>query len=319
MAERHTIPARKGLALRVAQGPALQGGQHARHADRRPLGVQRRRRQGVHVDGALPRRHRQAHAGRRRRHGDEPGAARSSRWSRTRRRASTTPWSRPATSIGTSSSARRSTTTTARRTCGTRCARSASPPPETPCPFNLFQNTQYVPGKGIQYLPTVSKPGTVRGLPGGDGRGRGVLDLPSGHAARSTAGSRPRRTSSCCELIWKDRPSRGFFTDPAPVRSGVVPEGADVGPAGRLRRRIRLISAGCRGQSRMTVVRRELPRSRSASRPNPRTRRRIVRARALQSCPHRARRDAAQEAHVMSLAWSTTPPAPRRVVSWRPR
>ena len=28
-----------------------------------------------------------------------------------------------------------------------------------PCPFNLFQNTQYVPGKGIQYLPTVSKPG----------------------------------------------------------------------------------------------------------------------------------------------------------------
>jgi uncharacterized protein len=32
-------------------------------------------------------------------------------------------------------------------------------PPETPCPFNLFQNTQYVPGKGIQYLPTVSKPG----------------------------------------------------------------------------------------------------------------------------------------------------------------
>src|SRR5215472_8130007 len=31
--------------------------------------------------------------------------------------------------------------------------------PETPCPFNLFQNTQYVPGKGIQYLPTVSKPG----------------------------------------------------------------------------------------------------------------------------------------------------------------
>ena len=32
-------------------------------------------------------------------------------------------------------------------------------PPETPCPFNLFQNTQYVAGKGIQYLPTVSKPG----------------------------------------------------------------------------------------------------------------------------------------------------------------
>jgi uncharacterized protein YcgI (DUF1989 family) len=31
--------------------------------------------------------------------------------------------------------------------------------PETPCPFNLFQNTQYVAGTGIQYLPTVSKPG----------------------------------------------------------------------------------------------------------------------------------------------------------------
>jgi uncharacterized protein YcgI (DUF1989 family) len=31
--------------------------------------------------------------------------------------------------------------------------------PETPCPFNLFQNTRYVAGKGIQYLPTVSKPG----------------------------------------------------------------------------------------------------------------------------------------------------------------
>jgi len=31
--------------------------------------------------------------------------------------------------------------------------------PETPCPFNLFQNTQYVPGNGIQYLPTVSRPG----------------------------------------------------------------------------------------------------------------------------------------------------------------
>ena len=33
--------------------------------------------------------------------------------------------------------------------------------PETPCPFNLFQNTQYVPGKGIQYLPTVSRPGST--------------------------------------------------------------------------------------------------------------------------------------------------------------
>jgi uncharacterized protein YcgI (DUF1989 family) len=31
--------------------------------------------------------------------------------------------------------------------------------PETSCPFNLFQNTQYVAGRGIQYLPTVAKPG----------------------------------------------------------------------------------------------------------------------------------------------------------------
>ncbi len=31
--------------------------------------------------------------------------------------------------------------------------------PETPCPFNLFQNTQYVTDNGIQCLPTVSKPG----------------------------------------------------------------------------------------------------------------------------------------------------------------
>lgn len=31
--------------------------------------------------------------------------------------------------------------------------------PETPCPFNLFQNTQYHAGKGFAYLPTVSKKG----------------------------------------------------------------------------------------------------------------------------------------------------------------
>jgi hypothetical protein len=56
----------------------------------------------------------------------------------------------------------------------------------------------------------------------------------------------------------------------------------------RLRRRIRLICAGCQGQSRMTVVRRELPPSRSASRPAWWRRRRIASARALQSCPHHA-------------------------------
>ena len=32
-------------------------------------------------------------------------------------------------------------------------------PHETPAPFNIFQNTQYHPGKGIAYLPTVSKKG----------------------------------------------------------------------------------------------------------------------------------------------------------------
>src|SRR5439155_2254529 len=66
---------------------------------------------------------------------------------------------------------------------------------------------------------------------------------------------------------------------------------------GRLRRRIKLIFADCpEGQSRMTVVRQELPPSRSASRPDRETGRRIVSARALQSCPQRAGADAAQEA-----------------------
>ena len=31
--------------------------------------------------------------------------------------------------------------------------------PETPAPFNLFQNTQYTAGKGFAWLPPVSKPG----------------------------------------------------------------------------------------------------------------------------------------------------------------
>jgi hypothetical protein len=71
-------------------------------------------------------------------------------------------------------------------------------------------------------------------------------------------------------------------------------------PMRRLRRRIKLIYAGCRRQSRMTVVRRERPPSKSASRPSAKTRRRVGSARALQSCLHRARRDAAQEAHALS-------------------
>jgi len=32
-------------------------------------------------------------------------------------------------------------------------------PPELPCPFNLFQNTQYHPRRGLEFKPTVSKPG----------------------------------------------------------------------------------------------------------------------------------------------------------------
>jgi hypothetical protein len=45
----------------------------------------------------------------------------------------------------------------------------------------------------------------------------------------------------------------------------------------------------------MTLVRRELPLSRSASRPDRQTGRRIADARTLQSCPHRASADATQE------------------------
>ena len=64
----------------------------------------------------------------------------------------------------------------------------------------------------------------------------------------------------------------------------------------RLRRRIRLICAGCsEEQSRMTPLRRELPPSRGASRPDPKTGRRIASARTLQSCSHRAVADAARE------------------------
>src|SRR5207247_8322366 len=64
----------------------------------------------------------------------------------------------------------------------------------------------------------------------------------------------------------------------------------------RLRRRIRLICAGCsEEQSRMTPLRRELPPSRGASRPDPETGRRIASARTLQSCSHRAVADAARE------------------------
>src|SRR5437867_9744937 len=64
----------------------------------------------------------------------------------------------------------------------------------------------------------------------------------------------------------------------------------------RLRRRIRLICAGCsEEQSRMTPLRRELPPSRGASRPDRKTGRRIANTRTLQSCSHRAVADVARE------------------------
>ena len=76
-----------------------------------------------------------------------------------------------------------------------------------------------------------------------------------------------------------------------------VPEGDDAQRRmRRLRRRIRLLYAGCpEGPIRMTVVRRELPLSKGASHPAGYSGRRIVSARALQSCPHRADAAAPQE------------------------
>ena len=54
----------------------------------------------------------------------------------------------------------------------------------------------------------------------------------------------------------------------------------------------------------MTVVRRELPLSKSASRPGRKTERRIVSARTLQSCPPRAVVDAARESHTHLRSFS---------------
>src|SRR5439155_17319013 len=94
-----------------------------------------------------------------------------------------------------------------------------------------------------------------------------------------------------------------------------------------LRRRIRLICAGCsEEQSRMTPLRRELPPSRGASRPDPKTGRRIASARTLQSCSHRAVADAARESRshyprplLASVTMVTRLGAGSRVESWRPR
>jgi hypothetical protein len=95
----------------------------------------------------------------------------------------------------------------------------------------------------------------------------------------------------------------------------------------RLRRRIRLICAGCsEEQSRMTPFRRELPPSRGASRPDPETGRRMARARTLQSCSHRAVADAARESRshylrplLAVVTMVTRPRAGSRVGSSRPR
>ena len=57
----------------------------------------------------------------------------------------------------------------------------------------------------------------------------------------------------------------------------------------------------------MTLLRRELPPSKGASRSDPRTGRRIASARTLQSCPLRARADAVREAggqQSLSLFWA---------------
>src|SRR5262245_36445575 len=87
---------------------------------------------------------------------------------------------------------------------------------------------------------------------------------------------------------------------------GRLPENVGAGVTmGRLRRRIRLICADYRrGQSRMTLVRRELPPSRSASRPDRKTGRRIADTRTLQSCPHRASANATQEIQPTFLSLS---------------
>ena len=62
----------------------------------------------------------------------------------------------------------------------------------------------------------------------------------------------------------------------------------------------------------MTVVRRELPLSSSASHLQAEPERRIVQARALQSCPHRRDVGAPQEAHVMASLRQATATACRR-------
>src|SRR5215470_5690885 len=108
-------------------------------------------------------------------------------------------------------------------------------------------------------------------------------------------------------FVWAPSISRSTSTSVTVSRwCGRLPEG--VGgwlTMGRLRRRIRLICADYRrGQSRMTLVRRELPPSRGASRPARKTGRRIADTRTLQSCPHRASANAPQEIQPTFLSLS---------------
>src|SRR2546422_10128868 len=70
---------------------------------------------------------------------------------------------------------------------------------------------------------------------------------------------------------------------------------------GRLRRRIRLICAGCCEEQSRMLLRRELPPSRDAGRPDPKTGRRIASARTLRSCPHRAVADAARDSRLKAV------------------
>ena len=119
--------------------------------------------------------------------------------------------------------------------------------------------------------------------------------------------------------------SRSMLTCEDSLRmDGRFPEGAGARlTSGRLRRRIRLICAGYpRGQSRMTPLRRELPLSKGARHPDPKTGRRIVSARTLQSCLLPVAADATRETEHHGLSVTSLPMrsgADSRVPSSPPR
>src|SRR5262252_10156157 len=108
-------------------------------------------------------------------------------------------------------------------------------------------------------------------------------------------------------FVWARSISRSTATSVKFSRwCGRLPKGVSVWlTMGRLRRRIRLIYADYRrGQSRMTLVRRELPPSRGARRPDRKTGRRIADTRTLQTCPHRASANASREIQPTFLSLS---------------